>query len=100
MATLTTTRIPVQPAEALHPIVVSGSKKRRISPESGHALEILGHAIEYLADELSAREGAVFAGNPQLEAIQILMAVNRKIYWECPEIPSWRERLQGWLHRG
>jgi len=25
---------------------------RRITPEAGHALEILGHAIEYLTDEL------------------------------------------------
>ena len=67
--------------------------------EAGHALEILGHAIEYMADELNAGEGPVAAGNPRLEAIQMLMAINRRIYCECPEIPTWSERLSGWLHR-
>jgi hypothetical protein len=29
----------------------NGERTRRISPEAGRALEILGHAIEYLIDE-------------------------------------------------
>ena len=39
---------------------VRGNHKRRISPEAGHALELLGHAIEYLTDEL------VYEGGPAL----------------------------------
>ncbi len=32
-------------------------RRRRISPQAGHALEILGHAIEYLADEYVHQAG-------------------------------------------
>ena len=98
MATFSSTKVPGLTAETLRPAVVSRSKRRRISPEAGHALEILGHAIEYMADELNAGEGPVSSGNPRLEAIQMLMAINRRIYCECPEISTWSERLSGWLH--
>jgi hypothetical protein len=66
--------------------------RRRISPEAGRALEILGHAIEYLTDEY-VHEGASFSANDaQLKAVQILMAMNRQIYFECPQVPTFRER--------
>jgi hypothetical protein len=100
MATLSSTKAPALTAETLRPDVVCRSKRRRTGPEAGHALEILGHAIEYMADELNAGDGPVAAGNPRLEAIQMLMAINRRIYCECPEIPTWRERLSGWFHSG
>lgn len=74
------------------------ARRRRISPESGHALEILGHAIEYLADEYVHAGGAFCAGDPQLRAIQLLMALNRQVYFACPEVPSLKERCLAWLH--
>lgn len=71
-------------------------RRRRISPQSGRALEILGHAIEYLADEY-ARDGFAAADHTgRLEAIQLLMKVNRGIYFECPELPGIRERFLSW----
>ena len=68
---------------------LSGPTKRRsIDQKSGRALVILGHAIEYLAGEF-IHEGGTFTGNRgQVEAIQILMAVNRQIYLACPEAPT------------
>ncbi len=33
------------------------------------------------------------ADNPQVEAIQILMTLNRQIYFECPVMPTIGERL-------
>ncbi len=71
--------------------------RRCIDPQSGHALEILGHAIEYLADEYVRAGGALSAQNGQLEAIQLLMAANRAIYFACPQVESLTERLRRWL---
>src|SRR5271169_3858126 len=73
---------------------VRGNHKRRISPQAGHALEMLGHAIEYLTDELVYEGGRLSAHKGQLEAIRLLMARNRAIYFSCPEIPSFGEQCR------
>ncbi len=79
--------------------VIGADRRRRISPEAGHALEILGHAIEYLADEY-VHQGDSFSGNDaQLKAMQLLMALNRQIYLECPVVPSFAERCRSFLLR-
>jgi hypothetical protein len=75
-----------------------GARRRRISPEAGHALEILGHAIEYLADEYIHCGGAVSAQDGQVEAVQLLMKMNRQIYFACPEAPTFGERWRALLH--
>ena len=76
-----------------------GLKRRRsINPQAGHALEILGHAIEYLTDEFIHEGGSFSANNSQLQAVQLLMAVNRQIYFECPEVPPLSRRLMSFLH--
>jgi hypothetical protein len=77
-----------------------GRHRRRVSPEAGHALEILGHAIEYLADEFVHECASFSAHDPRLEAMQLLMARNREIYFACPEIPTFSERLHAWFHHG
>lgn len=98
MAASTTTELPI-----LTPVESSaaprGNRRRRISPQAGHALEILGHAIEYLTDEFTHSGAPFFSGNSQLEAVQLLMARNREVYFECPEIPSLGERLRAFLNR-
>ncbi|MGB6742361.1 MAG: hypothetical protein WBE38_01805 [Terracidiphilus sp.] len=66
--------------------------RRRISPQAGRALEILGHAIDYLTDEYVHHGGEFRPGDPELDAIELLMAANRAIYFECPRIPTLRER--------
>jgi hypothetical protein len=77
---------------------LSANRRRRISPRAGHALEILGHAIEYLTDEF-VHQGASFSSrNEQLEAVQLLMSLNRKVYFECPEVPTFGERCRTLLH--
>lgn len=74
-------------------------RPRRISPEAGHALEILGHAIEYLSDEFAFHGGEMTQHNPEVEAVQLLMALNREIYLSCPEVQTWGERLRILLNR-
>ena len=83
------------------PIATIGSgvlHRRRIPPEAGHALEILGHAIEYLSDEYVHAGRSFSARDGQVEAVQLLMAVNRQIYFACPEVPSLGERWRSLLH--
>jgi len=75
------------------------SRRRSISPLAGRALEILGHAIEYLSDEYINEGGLFSSRDPRIEAIQLLMARNREIYFECPELPTLGERLRAWLGR-
>jgi hypothetical protein len=74
------------------------NRRRRITPEAGHALEILGHAVEYLTDEFVYEDGALSARNAQLQAVQILMALNRQVYFACPEVPTFAERCRTLLH--
>jgi hypothetical protein len=67
---------------------------RQIDPRSGRALEILGHAIEYLTDEYVHAGGSLCAHNGQVEAIQLLIIANRAIYFACPAVPSLGDRLR------
>ena len=83
---------PAAPAAFLQP-----ARRRHIMPQAGHALEILGHAIEYLTDELVHRHPEIFPGNADLEAVQMLMALNRQVYYECPQVPTVGERLRSML---
>ncbi len=102
MATITTTTFPI-PASAEQSLTDHvRPRRRRITPRAGHALEKLGHAIEYLTDEFLYETTAFSAcnfsaKNPQLEAVQLLMTLNRQVYYECPETPSLGERLRSIL---
>ena len=95
MAATTTTGflIPAS-AQAVSTAGTRPRRRRRITPEAGHALEILGHAIEYLTDEFVYAGGSFSARDPQVEAVQLLMSLNRKVYFECPEVPGFAERLR------
>jgi hypothetical protein len=78
----------------------SRSVRRRTTPEAGFALEILGHAIEYLADEYVHEMGllpSVHSSDPRVEAIQLLMAANRQVYFACPLARSLYQRMVGRL---
>jgi hypothetical protein len=90
-ATTTGFSIPAS-AQAVSAARVRSNRRRRITPQAGHALEILAHAIEYLTDEY-VHTGLTFsAKKEQLEAVQLLKALNRQVYFECTEVPSFGER--------
>lgn len=74
------------------------NRRRRITPEAGRALVILGHAIEYLTDELVHRGQDVTCPSGELDAVQLLMALNRAVYYECPEVVTIGARLRSMLH--
>lgn len=74
--------------------------RRRLSPEGGRALEILGHAIEYLADEYAADpndKGPLGSADPRIEAIQVLKALNRAVYFSGTELEPFFRRMRRWL---
>lgn len=100
MATSTThgLSIPV-PAAAISAARVQVNRRRIITPQAGHALEILGHAIEYLTDEFVHQGHGFSSRDEQLQAVQLLMALNRQIYFECPEVPTLGERFRSLLSR-
>jgi hypothetical protein len=99
-------------ADAAAAISERGNKTRRkrISPQTGRALEILGHAIEYLVDEYAhqnARRGKLSSSadagidgqlEGQLEAAHLLMRFSSQIYLSCPEAPTMWERCRSLLH--
>lgn len=98
MATTTSTSFPLAVSAPAVGALHTGLKKRRsISPQAGRGLEILGHAIEYLTDEFVHEGGTFSSDNGQLQAVQLLMALNRQIYFECPEVPSFMERVASLL---
>ncbi len=92
---------------ALHPgnpvsAVLHPSAPRRITRDAGRGLEILGHAIEYLADEYALeieRYGALDPTDPRLEAIRILKLLNRKIHYSCPPLEPLGWRIRQFLLR-
>ncbi len=98
-ATMTTGLICIDSAPAASAVRAGSSCRRRISPQAGRALEILGHAIEYLTDEFVYAGGSFFTRDPRLEAMQLLMAANREIYFACPEVPTFRQRCRSLLYR-
>jgi hypothetical protein len=74
--------------------------RRLLSPTGGRALEILGHAIEYLADEYAndlADKGPLGSADPRVAAMQILKELNRVIYYSGTVVEPVFGRMKRWL---
>ena len=98
MAASMITSYPIPVSATSAPVArVRQDRRRRISPQAGHALEILGHAIEYLTDELIHEQGSFSPADQRMEAVRLLMAINRQIYFECPELPPFSERCRNFF---
>jgi hypothetical protein len=73
--------------------------RRRLTRESGRALEILGHAIEYLADEYSVEtvpKGPLGNADPRVQAIQLLKSLNREVYYAGTAVQP-KRRIRRWF---
>jgi hypothetical protein len=77
--------------------------RRRPNKPQGRALEILGHAMEYLVDQQLHREcsaeSRIFPSQADASAIQILMRLSREVFAECPETALPRASLKQRLLR-
>ncbi len=101
MAAITTTGFSIPAyAPAVSTAHVRANRRRRVTPQAGRSLELLAHAIEYLTDEFVHQGPAFSSKKEQLEAVQMLMALNRQVYFECPEVPTFGERCRTLLHLG
>jgi hypothetical protein len=79
------------------PSVSAHIARRSISPKSARALLVLSHAIEYLTDDFVQEDSSLSAMKPCMDAVRILMELNRQVYSECPEVPSFDERCRGFV---
>jgi hypothetical protein len=80
-------------AHATDSLRTDANRRRCISPQAGRALIILSHAIEYLTAEFIHEGGSFSPSNAQLQAVQLLLKVNRQVYFECPEVPPLSKRF-------
>jgi len=101
MIATTTTQFTFSSSASALPQALVARQRRHISPAAGRALEKLGHAIEYLSQVFVEEEGAGSLHDTRLEAIDLLMSLNREIYFECPEeeTPTLRQRILAFLRR-
>ncbi len=98
MATTPTNIRPV-PARAWGvPASSPRARRKHISRRAARAFRILGHAIEYLADEFIHDAAPPSGQKERLQAVRLLMALNREVYNDCPEVPSLAERFE-WVLR-
>lgn len=65
---------------------------RKPSLQQGRALEMLGHAIEYLVDSYTAANSDV-RKDIYYKAIEMLSELSLSIFYECKEVVSFRQRL-------
>ena len=74
-----------QPARTPTPI------RKRTTPQQGHALETLGHAIEYLVD---SRLFDQWESPADAAAVHLLMGCSRAVFADCEEVHPWHQRVQ------
>ncbi len=70
--------------------------KRRPTPEQGRALEVIGHAIEYLIDFYIVVYSE-YGSRADTEAVQILVKLSMEVYEECAEVVPLHQRVRGWI---
>jgi hypothetical protein len=78
--------------------IADEDQPRHIPYKAALALEILGHAIEYLSEPDECEGTAVAEARARLEAVHLLMSLNRTIYFACPPVRSFRERWHSFIH--
>ncbi|GAA3764541.1 hypothetical protein [Terriglobus aquaticus] len=96
MATPAVLRLPTISITATPPLppLQPRPARRRTTPQQGRALEVLGHAIEYLVDSRLVEGGPNVAEN---RAIRMLMGCSRTVFEEAAEIVPVHQRLQDWV---
>lgn len=68
--------------------------RRRTTPVQGRALEILGHAIEYVVDSRLPEGGPSAAEN---QAIRVLMACSRAVFEDAAAVVPVHQRVGSWI---
>jgi len=72
--------------------------RRRPTRQQGEALEILGHAIEYLIDSRPFLP-VELGGEDHKETLDLLKCQSQQVFAECAAVVSTRDYLKHWLGR-
>jgi hypothetical protein len=72
-----------------------GVVRRRPDMQQGRALEMLGHAIEYLIDSHMFLVNEPHA-RTEVEAVQILSRCSREVFATCAEVVPVHQRFKRW----
>ena len=90
------------PAPTPYPSQMRGGsprdERRRPGRNQGHALEQLGHAVEYLIDSRMFLTQVPYT-TAEEEAVQILMSLSRLVFDGCPRAVTMRRRVLDGLMR-
>lgn len=82
---------PFQPFDGREPEQRSSAPRKRSTPDQGRALEMLGHAIEYLVD---SRLFDQWESPADAEAVHLLMSCSLAVYTGDQEMMPWHQRVQ------
>ena len=94
----TTTRTEV--AIAISESVAKGlSQRRRITPQTGRALEKLSHAIDYLTAESWPKSDSKSDSRDRTEAERMLKGLRREILRDAPPIEPFRKRCRTFMQQ-
>ncbi len=88
------------PAALPQPVALSAARtphQRTISAHPARARTTLGHAIEYLTDQFVHDGESLVANNDRLEAVKLLMTLNRQVFFEYQQLPKWNVRFRSVL---
>lgn len=91
IATTTTTQVSAAVSES---VAKALSQRRRITPQSGRALEKLSHAIDYLSAESAPGSESRSGMRHRMEAERMLKALRREILQEAPVVEPFRKRCR------
>jgi hypothetical protein len=68
--------------------------RRRVSARAAQGIELLRHAIQYLASEAIRDSIPPALQRERMQALKLLMDLNREVYFECPVAPTFAERCR------
>ena len=93
MSTANTFSLPMNPFQfgSHQPERKPAPIRRRTSPQQGRALEVLGHAIEYLVD---SRLFDQWETPSDAAAVHLLMERSQAVFADCAEVVPWHQRVQ------
>ncbi len=100
---ITSTFIPATKTQGVAPTVsprtvaINMPSRHRTTRLQGRALEVLGHAIEYLVDSRLVQfeqEATVADG----DAVRVLIGASREVFAESPVYVPVSSRLRRWLY--
>jgi hypothetical protein len=78
------------------PTLSAAAVCRQTGKKEGMALEVLGHAVEYLIDSRMFLTSMPYTRSEE-EAVQLLMGCSRRVFEGCPEIVPMKARVSRWV---